>query len=623
MAVKIFCCYAHEDEALLAKLKTQLWPLQRQGLIDVWQDRDINAGTEWEQAIKEQLNTAQIILLLVSPDFLASDYCYTNEMKQALERHERKETIVIPVILRPVYWQGVLGSIQALPKDAEPVTTWSNIDQAFFNVVEGIRKTVEALTAKPSTPLPIQDVNTPLPEQAPSAGYVLKAEETAKIRELAQSGSGDVTTTTILAQTIIAESLKYLTTGASYMRLKHGLDKATKAVVDYIHQVARPLETEEEIVQIASVSAGDETIGNLIGDVMNQIGKDGVIHLKESLRSNFEVEYAEGLQFEQGYISPYFVTDTQKREAVIENPFLLLVDGKIKTFQALLPLLEKMKQQGKRDIVLIAEDVEDMVLEKLVENKRQNTFNVLAVKAPGVDDLRSAILEDIASLTGATVINEKLGLRLEKTTLRDLGTAHKVIATKGTTTVIEGRGEAANIQARIRQIMTQIEETTSDDDRKQLQERIAKLAGGVAVIKVGGLTREEVRERKHQVETAFIAAHAAIEEGFVAGKTATLVTAIPAVDRVPTASSEERMGVTILRHALEEPIRHIARDAGHRGSDIVAEVLQHGYPYGFDAKTGKCIDLFKARIIEPAKFARLTVQEAINIAQQFLTTSRE
>src|SRR6266699_967548 len=620
MAVKIFCCYAHEDEALLKKLKTHLWPLQRQGLIDVWHDRDINAGTEWEQVIKEQLNTAQIILLLVSPDFMASDYCYTIEMKQALERHDRKEATVIPVILRPVYWQGVLGNLQALPKDAEPVTTWSNIDQAFFNVTEGIRKRVEAYTGKAATVPPIRDVNPSLPERATSAGYVLTAEETASIRELAQRGSGDVTTTTILAQTIIAESLKHLTTGANLMWLKHAIDKAAQAVVEYIRQEARPIESKEEIAQIASASAGDDTIGNLIADVMDRTGRDGVVYVKESFRTSPEVEYSEGLQLDQGYISPYFVTDTQKRAAVIEAPLILFVDGKIKTFQALLPLLEKLKQQGKRDIMIIAEDVEDTVLEKLVENKRQNTFNVLAVKAPDTGDLRSAILEDIAVLTGGTVINEKAGLRLEKTTLRDLGTARKVIATKDTTTVVEGAGDAGNIMARIREIKAQIEETTSDYDRKKLQERLAKLAGGTAVIKVGGVTREEITERRLRVETALVAAHAAIEEGFVAGGTATLVTAIPVLDKVLTDSSEERLGVNILRHALGEPIRQIARNTGYEGNDIVAEILKRGYPYGFDANTGKCIDMFKAGIIEPARLVRVTLQQAVKIIQQFLAT---
>jgi chaperonin GroEL len=622
--IEVFYSYAHKDEILREELEKQLSLLQWQGIITGWHDRRIGAGQEWADEIDTHLNTARIILLLISPDFMASKYCYGIEVKRAMERHEQGEALVIPVILRPVYWKSApFGKLQALPTDAIPVTSskWHDLDEAFFNVAEGIRKTVEALTGKASTALPIRDVNTSIPDQATSAGYVLKAEETAKIQELARSGSGDVPTTIILVQTIIAESLKYLTTGADSMRLKHGLDKAAQAVIDYIRREARPLESREEIVQIASVSAGDETIGNLIADVMDRTGKDGVVHVRESFCSNFEVEYSEGFQFDQGYISPYFVTNAEKQEAVIENPLLLLVDGKIKAVQALLPLLEKMKQQGKRDIVIIAEDVEDMVLEKLVENKRLNTFNVLAVKAPDSGDLRSAILEDIASLTGGTVINEKFGLRLENTTLRDLGTARKVIATKDTTTVIEGAGDAGNIIARIREIKAQIEETRSDDDREKLKERIANLAGGTAVIKVGGSTREEVIKRKHQVETAYIAAHAAIEEGFVAGGTATLVTAIPALDKVLTDSSEERIGVTILRHALEEPIRRITRDAGHRGSDIVTEVLKHGYPYGFDAKTGRCIDTFKAGIIEPAKLVRLTVQEAVNIAQKFLTTN--
>lgn len=618
MAVKIFCCYAHEDEALLTKLKTHLWPLQRQGLIDVWHDRDIAAGTEWEQALKEQLNTAQIILLAVSPDFMASDYCYTNEMKLALKRHERKEAIVIPVILRPVYWQGVLGSLRALPKDAEPVTTWSNIDQAFFDVAEGLRKTVADVTGKAAPAPPLRDVNPSLPARATSSGSVLSAEETATLRELAQRGSADVTTTTILAQTIIAESLQHLTTGVNHMRLKRGLDKAARAVAEYIRQEARPLESEEELAQIAAVSAGDKAIGHLIVEAMNQTGKDGVVYVKESFRTSSEVEFSEGLQIDQGYLSPYFVTDIQKRAAVIDVPVILLVDGKIKAVQALQPLLEKLKQQGKRAIVIIAEDVEDTVLEKLVEYKRHNIFNVLAVRAPDSGDLRSALLEDIAILTGGTVINEKAGLRLEKTALHDLGTARTVIATKDTTTVVEGAGDAANIIARIREIKSQIEETTSDYDRKKLQERVAKLSGGTAVIKVGGATREEITERRLQVETALVAARAAIEEGFVAGGTSALVTAIPALDKVLTDSNEERLGVKILGHALGEPIRQMARHAGYEGDDIVAEVLQQGYPYGFDAKTGRCIDMLRAGIIEPARSVRESLEQAVQIVQHFL-----
>ena len=452
-------------------------------------------------------------------------------------------------------------------------------------------------------------------------GAQLLKEAATKTNDVAGDGT---TTATVLAQAIVNEGLKNLAAGANPMQLKHGIDKGTDAVVAYIRNMATPVESKKEIAQIASISAADDTIGDLIAEVMDKVGKDGVITVEESRGINFETEYVEGMQIDKGYVSAYFVTNTEKMEASIENPYILITDKKISAVADILPILEKMTQQGRREIVIIAEDVDGEALATLVVNKLRGILNVLAVKAPGFGDRRKEMLRDIAVLTGGQVISEEMGRRLDNATLADLGSARLVISHKDDTTIVEGKGQAADIQARIRQIKAQIEETTSDYDREKLQERLAKLSGGVALIKVGAGTEVELKYRKTRVEDALSATRSGVEEGMVAGGGVALLDAIESLDSLHL-EGDAATGVTILRRALEEPMRQLAINGGRDGSVIVegvrrAQKEHKNKNYGYNVLTDKYEDMVESGIIDPAKVTRSALQNATSIAAMILTT---
>jgi chaperonin GroEL len=452
-------------------------------------------------------------------------------------------------------------------------------------------------------------------------GAQLLKEAATKTNDVAGDGT---TTATVLAQAIVNEGLKNLAAGANPMQLKHGLDKGAEAVVEYIRNMATPVDSKKEIAQIASISAADETIGDLIAEVMDKVGKDGVITVEESRGINFETEYVEGMQIDKGYTSAYFVTNAEKMEASIENPYILITDKKISAVQDILPILEKMTQQGRREIVIIAEDVDGEALATLVVNKLRGILNVLAVKAPGFGDRRKEMLRDIAALTGGQVISEEMGRRLDNATLADLGSARLVISHKDDTTIVEGKGQAAEIQARIRQIKAQIEETTSDYDREKLQERLAKLSGGVALIKVGAGTEVELKYRKTRVEDALSATRAGVEEGMVPGGGVALLNAIESLDSLHL-EGDAATGVTILRRALEEPLRQLAINGGRDGS-VIAEGVRRAQKehknknYGYNVLTDKYEDMVESGIIDPAKVTRSALQNATSIAAMILTT---
>jgi chaperonin GroEL len=452
-------------------------------------------------------------------------------------------------------------------------------------------------------------------------GAQLLKEAATKTNDVAGDGT---TTATVLAQAIVTEGLKNLAAGANPMQLKYGIDKGTEAVVEFIRQLAIPVEGRKEIAQIASISAADEQIGDLIAEVMDRVGKDGVITVEESRGINFETEYVEGMQIDKGYISAYFVTNSEKMEASIENPYILITDKKISAVQDILPLIEKIVQQGRREIVIIAEDVDGEALATLVVNKLRGILNVLAVKAPGFGDRRKEMLRDIAVLTGGQVISEEMGRRLDSATLADLGSARVVISRKEDTTIVEGHGDSADIQARIRQIRAQIEETTSDYDREKLQERLAKLAGGVALIKVGAGTEVELKYRKTRVEDALSATRAGVEEGIVPGGGVALVNAISALDNL-NLTGDAATGVTILRRALEEPLRQLAVNGGKDGSVVVegvrrAQKEQNNQHIGYNVLSDSYVDMVEAGIIDPAKVTRSALQNATSIAAMILTT---
>jgi len=452
-------------------------------------------------------------------------------------------------------------------------------------------------------------------------GAQLLKEAATKTNDVAGDGT---TTATVLAQAIVNEGLRNVAAGANPMLLKRGLDRAVQVVVEEIKRQAVPVSGKEDIAHVAAISAADQEIGNLIAEVMDKVGKDGVITVEESKGLRFEIEYVEGMQFDRGYISPYFITNPDRMEAVIENPYILITDKKISAISDLLPLLESMLQTGRKDLVVIAEDVEGEALATLVVNKLRGTLNCLAVKAPGFGDRRKEMLRDIAILTGGQVISEETGRRLDSATVADLGQARRVVATKDETTIIEGRGDPAQIQARIKQIRAQIEETTSDYDREKLQERLAKLAGGVAVIKVAASTETELKEKKHRVEDALSATRAAVEEGIVPGGGVALLNAAQALDQLQL-SGDEQTGVNILRRALEEPLRQIAENAGEDGSVIVGEVRRRqkesgNRNLGFDVMTGEFVDMVARGIIDPAKVTRTALENAVSIAGMILTT---
>jgi len=444
------------------------------------------------------------------------------------------------------------------------------------------------------------------------------------VKEVASKTSdvaGDGTTTaTVLAQSIFHQGLKNVTAGSNAMEIKRGLDVAAQKIIGYLQENSKELPGREEIAQVGAISANnDREIGDLIADAMDKVGKDGVITVEEAKTLETSLELVEGMQFDRGYLSPYFVTNPESMEAVLEDPSILIHDKKISSMKDLLPILEKVSQMGKA-LLIIAEDVEGEALATLVVNKLRGTLKTVAVKAPGFGDRRKAMLEDIAVLTGGTVISEERGFKLENTTVEYLGQAKRITVTKDETTLVEGAGTKADIKGRINQLKTQIEDTTSDYDREKLQERLAKLAGGVAVLNVGAATEVEMKEKKARVEDALHATRAAVEEGIIPGGGVTFLRAISALDGVEL-DGDQQIGVTILRRALEEPIRQIAFNAGHEESIVVQKVRESQEPnFGFDARSEKFCDLVKAGIIDPTKVARTALENAVSVAGLLLTT---
>lgn len=447
-------------------------------------------------------------------------------------------------------------------------------------------------------------------------GAQLVKEVATKTNDVAGDGT---TTATVLAQAMIREGLKNVTAGANPMVIRKGIEKAVKAAVEELKAISKPIEGKQSIAQVASISSSDEEVGQLIAEAMEKVGNDGVITVEESKGFNTELEVVEGMQFDRGYVSPYMITDTDKMEAILDTPYILITDKKISNIQEILPVLEKVVQSGKQ-LLIIAEDVEGEAQATLIVNKLRGTFTCVAVKAPGFGDRRKAMLQDIAALTGGQVITEELGLELKSTAIEQLGSARQVRITKENTIVVDGAGNSADIQARVNQIKAQLEETTSDFDKEKLQERLAKLAGGVAVIKVGAATETELKERKLRIEDALNSTRAAVEEGIVSGGGTALVNVYKAVAAVNAQGGDEATGVNIVLRALEEPIRTIAANAGQEGSVIVERLKNEQIGVGYNAATGEWVNMFEAGIVDPAKVTRSALQNAASVAAMFLTT---
>jgi chaperonin GroEL len=455
-------------------------------------------------------------------------------------------------------------------------------------------------------------------------GAQLLKETATKTNDIAGDGT---TTSTVLAHSIVSEGMKNLAAGYNPMLLKRGIDAATKVVAEKITEQAIELTTKEEIANVASISAQDRAIGDLIAEVMDKVGKDGVITVEESKGLEFETEYVEGMQFDRGYISPYFITDPEHMEAAISEPYILIYDKKISAAQDIVPLLEKLVQVGKRELVIIAEDIDGEALATLVLNKLRGMLNVVAIKAPGFGDRRKAMLQDIAELTGASVISEEIGRKLESATVQDLGRAEKVVVTKEETTIVGGKGEPGAIKGRIEQIRVEIDKSTSDYDREKLQERLAKLSGGVAIIRVGAATETELKEKKHRVEDALSATRAAVEEGIVPGGGVALINAMAALDnfKMDNDSDDARVGVNIVRKALAIPLKKIVQNAGMDGSVVLETVRRtqekdKNINIGFNVLTGEYVDMVKDGVIDPAKVTRGALENAASIASMILTT---
>ncbi len=453
-------------------------------------------------------------------------------------------------------------------------------------------------------------------------GAQLLKEAATKTNDVAGDGT---TTATLLAQMIVNEGLKNVTAGANPMLIKRGIEKATEVVVEAIKKMSREVKTKDDVAHVAAVSAADEKIGNLIAEVMDKVGKDGVITVEESKGLEFETEYVEGMQLDRGYISPYFVTNPERMEAVLEDPYILITDKKISAVADIVPLLEKLVQIGKRELLVIAEDIEGEALATLVLNKLRGMLNCVGIKAPGFGDRRKEMLRDIAILTGGQVITEEMGRKLETTTINDLGKAGKIVATKDDTTIVDGRGSEKEIKGRVEQIKAQIEVTTSDYDKEKLQERLAKLVSGVAVIRVGAGTEVELKEKKHRVEDALSATRAAVEEGTVPGGGVALINAMSSLDGMKLDLPDEMTGVTIVRSALEAPMRMIAENAGKDGAVIVEEVRRQqkskkNTGIGYEVISGQFKDMYEAGITDPVKVTRSAVQNAASIAAMILTT---
>ncbi|HGF7161737.1 TPA: chaperonin GroEL [Enterococcus faecium] len=446
-------------------------------------------------------------------------------------------------------------------------------------------------------------------------GAKLVSEVASKTNDIAGDGT---TTATVLTQAIVREGLKNVTAGANPLGIRRGIELATKAAVEELHNISTVVDSKEAIAQVAAVSSGSDKVGHLIADAMEKVGNDGVITIEESKGIETELDVVEGMQFDRGYLSQYMVTDNDKMEAVLENPYILITDKKISNIQDILPLLEQILQQS-RPLLIIADDVDGEALPTLVLNKIRGTFNVVAVKAPGFGDRRKAMLEDIAILTGGTVITDDLGLELKDATIENLGNASKVVVDKDNTTIVEGSGEKEAIEARVQLIKNQIAETTSDFDREKLQERLAKLAGGVAVVKVGAATETELKELKLRIEDALNATRAAVEEGMVSGGGTALVNVISKVSAVE-AEGDVATGVKIVVRALEEPIRQIAENAGYEGSVIVDKLKNVELGTGFNAATGEWVNMVEAGIVDPTKVTRSALQNAASVSALLLTT---
>ncbi|TFB13687.1 chaperonin GroEL [Filobacillus milosensis] len=446
-------------------------------------------------------------------------------------------------------------------------------------------------------------------------GAQLVSEVASKTNDVAGDGT---TTATVLAQAMIREGLKNVTSGANPVGLRRGIEKAVAVATEELRSVSKPIEGKDSIAQVASISAADNEVGQLIAEAMERVGNDGVITIEESKGFNTELEVVEGMQFDRGYASPYMVTDQDKMEAVLEDPYILITDKKISNIQEVLPVLEQVVQQSK-PILIISEDVEGEALATLVVNKLRGTFNAVAVKAPGFGDRRKAMLEDIATLTGAEVITEDLGLDLKSATIDQLGRASKVVVTKENTTIVEGAGDSDKLAARVNQIRAQLEETTSEFDKEKLQERLAKLAGGVAVIKVGAATETELKERKLRIEDALNSTRAAVEEGIVSGGGTALVNIYKKVAELEL-EGDEATGQKILLRALEEPVRQIVHNAGLDGSIIVERLKNEEIGVGFNAASGEWVNMVESGIVDPTKVTRYALQNAASVAAMFLTT---
>ena len=446
-------------------------------------------------------------------------------------------------------------------------------------------------------------------------GAKLVSEVASKTNDIAGDGT---TTATVLTQAIVNEGMKNVTAGANPVGIRRGIELATKAAVDALHEMSHTVESKSDIAQVASISSANEEVGKLIADAMEKVGNDGVITIEESKGIDTSLDVVEGMQFDRGYLSQYMVTDNDKKEADLDNPYILLTDKKISNIQEVLPLLQSIVQQG-RPLLIIADDVDGEALPTLVLNKIRGTFNVVAVKAPGFGDRRKAMLQDISTLTGATVITDDLGLQLKDTTVEQLGSAGKVTVTKENTTIVEGAGDKDKIAERVEQIKKQISETTSDFDREKLQERLAKLSGGVAVIKVGAATETELKERKYRIEDALNATRAAVEEGFVPGGGTALVNVIGEVAALEE-EGDVQTGINIVKRALEEPVRQIAENAGLEGSVIVEKLKEQKPGVGFNAATNEWVDMVEAGIVDPTKVTRSALQNAASVSALLLTT---
>src|SRR5215469_14666748 len=449
-------------------------------------------------------------------------------------------------------------------------------------------------------------------------GAQLLKEAATKTNDVAVDGT---TTATVLAQAIVNDGLRNLAAAANAMLVKRGLDKGVSKLVDSIRGAATAVQGQQDIAHIATISAADAEIGNLIAEVMDKVGKDGVITVEESKGLRFETEYVEGMNFDRGYISPYFITNSDRMEAVLDEPYIFITDRKISAVADIVPVLERVLQQGRRDFLIIAEEVNDEALATLVVNKLRGTLNVLAVKAPGFGDRRKEMLKDISTLTGGEVVSDETGRKLDSTQASDLGRARRVTANKDETTIVEGHGNQDEIQNRVKAIKGQVDETTSDYNREKLQERLAKLSGGVAVVKVGAATEVELKEKKHRVEDALSATRAAIEEGIVPGGGTAFVHSLPALEPVLNElSGDQKTGATMLKRALEEPLRRIVANAGAEGSVVVEEVKRQGKGKGYDAAKGEYADMVERGIIDPLKVTRSALENAASIATMILTT---